>query len=308
MQNSQNKCLEICCYVCGAGAFGVFLRWLQDQMAFNEAGLAEKSVFHVLVPAFILAMALVFLRFVDRARNARFYLPEDVSQGLENSGKLFTAFRYVAGGLMCLGALVLFVSCEADKNSVLIRVLALTGLLSGLAYPLLLAEVNKPERRQGLLCLLSVAPVLMFAVWLVVSYKMNDINSVVWSYFMEMLAVIVAMLAFFYIAGFFFGVPSPWRSMFFSMAGAALCVMALADERYLGMHMMFMATAVMLAMYNWIMFKNLLQGKPQPKVQPEDGFERLNYAPAYQEDWEAPSPQEEPWPEPLSEDWPEDWE
>ena len=32
----QKKSLEITCYVAGAGAFGVFLRWLQDQLAFDE--------------------------------------------------------------------------------------------------------------------------------------------------------------------------------------------------------------------------------------------------------------------------------
>ena len=49
----QKKSLEISCYVCGAGAFGVFFRWLQDQMAFDEAGLAERSVFNYLVPKYV---------------------------------------------------------------------------------------------------------------------------------------------------------------------------------------------------------------------------------------------------------------
>ena len=68
----QKKSLEISCYVCGAGAFGVFLRWLQDQLAFNDAGLAEKSVFHFLVTIFIVASAFVFLRFVDNFKARRF--------------------------------------------------------------------------------------------------------------------------------------------------------------------------------------------------------------------------------------------
>ena len=39
----RNKPLELTLYAAGAGAFGVFLRWLEDQLAFNELGLAEKS-------------------------------------------------------------------------------------------------------------------------------------------------------------------------------------------------------------------------------------------------------------------------
>ena len=42
----QKKSLEITCYVAGAGAFGVFLRWLQDQLAFDENGLEILSQDH----------------------------------------------------------------------------------------------------------------------------------------------------------------------------------------------------------------------------------------------------------------------
>ena len=71
----QKKSLEISCYVAGAGAFGVFFRWLQDQMAFDEAGLAERSVFNYLVPLVILASALLFNRFIERARSEKLYIP-----------------------------------------------------------------------------------------------------------------------------------------------------------------------------------------------------------------------------------------
>ena len=54
----QKKSLETSCYVCEAGAFGVFFRWLQDQMAFDEAGLADRSVVNYLVPLLVLAAAL----------------------------------------------------------------------------------------------------------------------------------------------------------------------------------------------------------------------------------------------------------
>lgn len=275
IREQNKKALELSCYVCGAGAFGVFFRWLQDQTAFNEAGLAEKSVFHVLVPLFILAVALYFLRYVDRTRNDRWHLPEDFCGALENKGTLFTVFRWLAGGMMCVGALLLLADCETDKQAGMLRVLALLGLLSGLAYPLLLTAANHPVSRPRLLCLLSFLPILMFAFWLITSYKMNDINSVVWSYAIEIVAVIAAMLAFFRLAGFAFGEPNAWRSMFAAMFGTFLCVMTLADERYMGMQLMLLSSGLMLVLWNWIMVKNLRQKEQQAEVQPEDGFERL---------------------------------
>ena len=39
----QKRVMEISCYVAGAGAFGVFLRWMQDQLAFNEFGLPDPA-------------------------------------------------------------------------------------------------------------------------------------------------------------------------------------------------------------------------------------------------------------------------
>lgn len=38
---SCRKSLELGCYVAGGGAFGMFLRWLQLQLGFNELGLAD---------------------------------------------------------------------------------------------------------------------------------------------------------------------------------------------------------------------------------------------------------------------------
>ena len=118
-------------------------------------------------------------------------------------------------------------------------------------------------------------PVLMYALWLVVCYKANDINSVVWAYAVEIIAVSVAMIGFFYNAGYVFGQPKPWHSLFFSMIGAMLCVMCIADERYFGMQLIFISTALMFMYYTWVIIQNM--GKKPQKVQPpvDDGFDRL---------------------------------
>lgn len=271
----QSKSLERCCYICCAGAFGVFLRWLQNQTAFDDAGLADKSVFHVLVPLFIIAVAVVFFQFVNRDKNNYYYLPEDYCQALSNTGKLFTAARIAAGVLMCAGSLVLLAACETDKQASSLRILSVLGFLTGISFPFLLSAANRPVQRPRLLCMLAMFPVLMFAFWLITSYKMNAINSVIWSYAIEVVTAIIAMLAFFRIAGFAFGAPNGERSIFMSMLGAVMCLMSLADEKYFGMHIMLFAAAMMLILYNWILVKNLRQKEKKAAVQPEDGFDRL---------------------------------
>ena len=54
-----------------------------------------------------------------------------------------------------------------------------------------------------------------------------------------------------------------------------MCIMAMADERNIGLQMILAASAVMLLLTNWIMISNL-ERKAAPSIYaPDDGFERL---------------------------------
>ena len=276
----QKKSLEVSCYVCGAGAFGVFFRWLQDQMAFDDAGLAERSVFNYLVPLLILAAALLFNRFIEQAKSEKLYIPRDYCQALRNEGKLYTLARWVCGLVMVLGGVLLVSSCETDKDAKLMFILAGLAIASGLCYPLLLASANDKYgklRHPTLASAGATLPVLMFALWLIICYKQNALNSVLWSYLIEMASVIVALLAFFRAAGFAFGAVKSWPTLFNIMLGVMMCIMSLADERYMGMHVIMLGAALQLLMYVWVLIKNMQkkQLKAREEQLPQDGFERL---------------------------------
>ena len=276
----QKKSLEVSCYVCGAGAFGVFFRWLQDQMAFDVAGLAERSVFNYLVPLLILAAALLFNRFIEQAKSEKLYIPRDYCQALRNEGKLYTLARWVCGLVMVLGGVLLVSSCETDKDAKLMFILAGLAIASGLCYPLLLGSANDKYgklRHPTLASAGATLPVLMFALWLIICYKQNALNSVLWSYLIEMASVIVALLAFFRAAGFAFGAVKSWPTLFNIMLGVMMCIMSLADERYMGMHVIMLGAALQLLLYVWVLIKNMQKKalKVKEDQPPEDGFERL---------------------------------
>ena len=274
----QKDALEKTCYIGGAGAFGVFIRWLQTQVAFNDEGLPDPSVFNVLVPLAILAAGAVFFVFVRRWREKRYYLPAEFNRALFNDGLGYMAMRWIIGGLMCLGAVALFARCEADKNVVFYRILALLGLASGVAFPLILREAGEEEPRIKLVCALSVAPMLLFAFWLVACYKVNSINGVVWAYCIEVIACCALLLAFFRVAGFAFSSPDAWNSLFLCMFAPFLAIVSLADERYMGMQLMLLSAAGMLILYNWIMICNLQRKKVDPlaaAAAETGGFEQL---------------------------------
>ncbi len=277
----QKKSLEISCYVVGAGAFGVLFRWLQDQLAFDEAGLAEQSVFNFLVPLLLVAALFAYIRLVNAIQDEKLYVPREFCQALFNPGRLFTVLRWLVGAVMCGGAALLLISLETDKNVDMLRLLALLGFLAGLSFPLLLGEANYEEiEHLGLIRLYAVLPVLLYAMWLIVSYKENAYNSVVWDYAVEIATICVAMMAFFRVAGFAYSVVDSRKCLINLMMGASMCIMSLADERYMGMQLMLVSSAAMLVLYNWILIMNMKKKKPRPKEEREaepsaDGFEHL---------------------------------
>ena len=62
------------------------------------------------------------------------------------------------------------------------------------------------------------------------------------------------------------------------MMGTMMCIMALADERYMGMQLILLASAGMLLLYTWILVRNLEQLPPKKIDDPavdEGGFEKL---------------------------------
>ena len=276
----QKKSLEITCYVAGAGAFGVFLRWLQDQLAFDENGLSEPSVFNFLVPLMLLAAAWMFTRFINKIQDDKCYVPRDFCDALFNPGKLFAVARWAIGLLMCLGSVVLLMTSETDVDADFIRIICLLGFLSGLAFPFVLGSANYDEfANVRFVHLCMMMPILLFSAWLILCYKQNSYNSVVWSYVIEMATIIVALLAFFRIAGYAFFAPNWRKCMLAIMMGAAMCIMSLADDRYMGMHIIMLSAALMLILYNWILFKNLRKKVKRSEIQEpqsdEGGFEQI---------------------------------
>ena len=271
----HKKSLEICLYVAGAGAFGVFLRWLENQLAFNELGLADPSAFHVMLIAFLVACVLVFRHFLLQMEEQGYVLPKDVSLALGNQLQLHWILAIAAGAVMALGGLLLFAGCETDKFAGMLRLLSALALLSGAAYPLVMREAEREEPRPALLCALMILPMLLYALWLIISYRNNAINSVPLAYGLEMLTAIVCMAAYFQMAGFGFGAPRTRQSLLFPMLSATLCIMSLADERYTGMQLILLATAGEMLLYNWILLQNLEQKERIVVVKKDDGFEHL---------------------------------
>ena len=271
----QMRALETCCYIIGAGAFGVFIRWLQNVAGTNDEQLYNDTLWSYLVPVIIIAAALVFVGMVRKLAKDRLYVDEDVCAALKNTGKIYQAIRIVIGVIMAGGSALLIAQCELDKAANLLRAVGILGFMTGVSFPFMMRWYNDPERKAGLMYLFSILPVIMFSVWLIATYKQNDINGVVWQYGVEIIAVCAAICAFFRAAGFSFYSVRSSRILFSSFFGAFLLIVTLADERYLGQQAMIVGSACMLLYYDWVLIVNMKQKDPPLSYQPRDGFDHL---------------------------------
>lgn len=283
------RALVTCCYTAGAGAIGFFMRWIQKQIAFTEENLVDSSVWNVLLPFYMVICAYLAYNLIRNMYEDGYSVPETVTDTLSCDGKLGIFLSRFFGVLMSLGGIILITQCETDKNVNLLRVVGALGILAGICHPLLLALARKDsaelpeevakkrrERKTSLCCFASFIPMLLYCVWLLASYKANDINPVVWSYSIEILTVCVCIMAFFRIAGFAYAAPKGRKALFFCMAAFFMCFMSLADARYIGMQIMNISTGFMMLLYLWIMVENLSFTPPEYIEVDDGGFENLN--------------------------------
>lgn len=279
----RNKALEYTVFVFTAGGFGVFLRWMQRQLAFDENGLCGPSVFNILLPVFIAALIWLLRKRVRELLSRHVSMSVRQDEALQNPGKIYAALRWFCGGLMALGGVLVIRGSETEKLVLMLRVLGALAILAGLCVPLVLGIVNRPvgRKKRGVLCVMCLAPILLFALWLVFDYRANAINSVVWDYLIEVLCISTLLLAYFRLAGFAFGQPEPKKLLFWLQFGYFLALTALADERSTGMQMILLAAALQLALADHILIANLREKElvelmAEAAKEPNDGFDRLN--------------------------------
>ncbi len=177
-------------------AVAVMLHWLQVQKIFDpETGLPtlHAPITTLLVVVLVLvAAALWWLS----GRMKTDCAPEEPEDALALPHRETGWILIAAAALAALGSAYLFFK----EASTLMKAAALLGILSA---PVL-AMMPQIPRWGGFGAALSVLPVLFFCLWLVVFYKENAANPILWSYGMEILAIAMCLLAVFRLSAYLF--------------------------------------------------------------------------------------------------------
>ena len=256
----RKNALTICCFVCAFGAFGAFFRWLQNQIAVDhETGVMNPSILNVLVPAIIIAAAVVFY-FVIRSKMGKCVFSSDMYETFRGTTRFLYVAAWIVGAVMIIGGLAAMLGARFDPQAGMIKLISLLAILTGASFPSICSTAKK-RMAPGIVSTFSAIPILMLVIWLIACYMRNSSIPNVWSYAIEIIAVCAAIVAFYSVAGYSFGKPRPYASLYSAMLGAFMCCVTLADSRYFGLQMIVFAAAAMLLMYCWMIVSNMREAE-----------------------------------------------
>lgn len=247
------------------GAFALFVRWLQNLTVFDAAtglanpGAAVSWILVLLCVAVAVAQLLLILRMHRR--------PAEVTETIaENKGAPLARIATIALAVLCLaGAALMLLSARFSAGKTTLM-LCLSILAVFTALSLLWLALCKSEN-SALHCLCCTVPVLFYCLWLIIAYKDNASNPVLWSFAPEILAISGGILSWFFAAGYVYGKPQPVKALFFTHFSVFLSILVLADERALGMQLLLLCPALSLL---FLSERLRTQCAPQPEVELPD--------------------------------------
>lgn len=243
------------------GAVCLMLRWLQYINIFEEeTGLAaaNSTLSRLVAIALVLSAAILcglsaYLR--------RFYAPHDPDEA-------FAAPPRILVGVLGLSAMISAVGAVAQYflgTGILLKLTALLALLSVPAmmlYPVL--------SRWGFLgAVMAVVPVVFFSWWLVLAYRENAVDPVLWYYAPFILSVAFLLLASYRVMSYIFYRGNPVRCVRSSSLAALLCITSMMDENIGIARIILVGWAFALMAMIWLIVSNM--ELPEQHMDAEEG-------------------------------------
>jgi len=262
----QNRSLRLCGLTLILGIFGAFLRWVQTIRVFDpNTGLATPNSIwsYAVIFIILLSIALIFLR----VRSLKKYIfPASYPEVFSRSTSVYTIFAIVIGIVMAVGGLMTIVNAMSVKSSysVFELMLGFFSLLCAICVSAFVLNANKPEKRSSG-TLSSTIIVVFLCFWLIAAYKYSASDPVIWHFAPRLLAISATILAFYFIAGFVFGKPKALYSLFFSLLGAFLCILTLADSYPKGEQLIVIAFAAEMLLLSFAQLSNMSENGTETK-------------------------------------------
>lgn len=252
----------LCGFSCVTAAFGFFLRWVQLNNLYEaETGMPISGLPWSWAVVAVTCVAVVGL-FVITLRLRKCEAPEGYRLALKGRNIAYPVLGVGTGIMAVVAGILLLVTAGNYASPALYRVLGILALISGACLPAM-AMGPKKDSDGAVICFATIAPVVFFFYWLIVSYKGHSSNPVVWSYAFEILAISALALGYYYTAGFAFGKPRPLPTVFTCNLAGYLCIVAVADERGTPLQILFIVFGVFLLAASFVLVGNMTKKESQ---------------------------------------------
>lgn len=238
-----------CIAVVILGAFSLLLRWLQCSMIFKEGSdlAVAGAPISYLVGILLVVIPIVLWR-LSRSTGI---------DGGSREPEIALARPHLAVGVLlgllalvaALGAVLLFF----QATSLPLKIAALLGLL---AAPVLMLYPSLPNWG-GVGAAFSLVPVAFYALWMIVIYKENVVNPVLWVFAVQILAVAAGLYALFHLSAYLFYSAKPRKALFACGLAAVYGMIALADSVVLSMKVLLGSWSVAMAALCWMLMTNI---------------------------------------------------
>lgn len=258
--------LLVSCFVCAAGSFGAFFRWLQNMLSFEKdtvSRLMMPTAWPYIIILFSVAVIVTFELLIRKLQKQGYVLPSDSRTAFRNRTILLVIAAWIIGIMMFVGGVVTMAQAEVTDNVTLLNAIGIFAMLSGVGFPVVCTS-SRRKFSPNLVCVCMYCPVIMLCLWLVYSYTVHSTVPETWVYCVEIVAICVALFAFLFNIGYPADKAKPKRAVVFSMLGSFFCFMTLSDERSTGLTMLMLSTALMLLLENWLVVSNAK--KPEDEV------------------------------------------
>ena len=262
----QKRAITICSHVAIAAAIGGFVRWIQNQAAFElETGLAipGKVWGKVAFLACLIGVGVI-VRHVSNLWYEGYYTVGEYKDVINGKQAWVQRITKAIAALMVIGAVIAFLIAGYELYSSIVRTLCVLAVVAAWAFVKLsevpYAEEEVSANKQSLLAAL---PVVMYVYWLIVSYRTHAAIPSVWSYALEIFAICASILGTFYFAGYGFEFPKPYAALGCLLTGAMLSLVSLLDDRNIGQTLMMIAGAAMQMYYAWMIITSMSEEWPE---------------------------------------------
>lgn len=253
----RKNALIISCYVCALGAFGAFFRWLQNQICYDPVtGIMARSAWNFLIPIAIIGVAVIFYAQIKKLLDQNLVPPMKLYDMFHGTTLVYPVVAWIIAAITAIGGLITIVSVRYTEQSGLYTLIGILAIISGISFPLI-CTCSKRRFSPGFVSALMTVPVVMFALWLIASYRQNATIASIWVYAVEILTLCACLTAFFFNAGYAYGRVKPIESLFFTMMAAFLCFMTMSDNRITGLQLIVCGSIGMLLTESWAIVSNM---------------------------------------------------